>query len=163
MTLIVADSSPLIAIARSGHLELLRSVVGTVQIPHTVLQECVHDLSKPGAQRIQQAVTEGLITCLPDPMVPATLEVAPIDPGEKAAIALALLQQCPILIDERLGRTVARRHDLAVIGSAGILLVAKSRGLVPAVLPILEHWIGFGYRLSDELIAEVLRRANEER
>jgi predicted nucleic acid-binding protein len=162
MNLVVADSSPLIAFARSGHLELLRRVAGTIHVPHTVWQECVYDLSKPGAQCIQKAVSDGLITCLPDPGVPASLGVAPIDAGERAAIALAIEQQCPILLDERLGRIVARRHHIAVIGSAGILLAAKAHGLIPAVGPILKQWISFGYRLSSELMAEVLRRANEE-
>ncbi|KRB69318.1 DUF3368 domain-containing protein [Noviherbaspirillum sp. Root189] len=163
MKLIVADSSPLIAFARSDYLDLVRTVAGTIHVPHTVWQECVHDLSKPGAQKIQQAVAKGIITRLDDPELPTSLEVTPIDAGEKAAIALALKQNCPILLDERLGRIVARRHNLSVVGSAGILLTAKNRGLIPAVGPILDQWISFGYRLSNELVAEVLRRANEER
>jgi predicted nucleic acid-binding protein len=163
MKLIVADSSPLIAFGRSDYLDLVRTVAGTIRVPHTVWQECVHDLSKPGAQKIQQAAANGIIICLDDPELPTSLEVAPIDAGEKAAIALALKQNCPILLDERLGRIVARRHDISVIGSAGILLTAKARGLIPSVAPILDQWISFGYRLSNELVAEVLRRANEER
>jgi uncharacterized protein len=161
MRLIVADSSPLIAFARSNYLGLLCDVAGTVQVPYTVFQECVHDLAKPGARRIQQAVADGMIICLPDTGLPSSLEVAPIDAGEKAAIALAIAQSCPILVDQRLGRIVARRHDIAVIGSAGILLAAKSRGLIPAMGPILDQWISFGYRLSNQLVAEVLRRAGE--
>jgi predicted nucleic acid-binding protein len=160
MRLIVADSSPLIAFARSDHLGLLCAVVSTVHVPHTVFQECVHDLAKPGARRIQQAVVDGMIFCLPDAGLPSSLEVAPIDVGEKAAIALAIAQNCPILVDERMGRIVARRHDIDVISSAGILLAAKSKGLIPAVGPILGQWIDFGYRLSNQLVAEVLRRAS---
>jgi predicted nucleic acid-binding protein len=137
MRLILADSSPLIAFARSDHLGLLCAVASTVQVPHTVFQDCVHDLAKPGARRIQQAVVDGMIFCLPDAGLPFSLEVAPIDAGEKAAIALAIAQNCPILVDERMGRIVARRHGIDVIGSAGILLAAKSRELIPAVGPIL--------------------------
>jgi predicted nucleic acid-binding protein len=140
----------LIAFARSDHLDLLRAVAGTVQVPQTVFRECIHALSKPGARRIQQAVADALIICLPDTALPASVKVAPIDAGEKSAIALAIAQQCQVLLDERLGRIVARRHDIGVIGSAGILLAAKARGLLPMVGTILEQWIGFGYRLSNE-------------
>lgn len=161
MILIVADTSPLIAFARSQHLGLLRSVVEAIQVPDTVWQECVSDLSKPGAKSILQAGADGQITRLADTAIPSSLEVAPIDAGEKAAIALALAHHCPILIDERVGRIVARQHAVDVIGSAGILLAAKDRGLISAVGPILKQWTSFGYRLSNELIAEVLRRANE--
>ena len=50
MNLIVADTSPLIAFARSGHLSVLQSVAGTILVPDTVWNECVNDAGKPGAQ-----------------------------------------------------------------------------------------------------------------
>ena len=50
MNLIVADTSPLIAFARSGNLSVLQSVAGTILVPDTVWNECVNDAGKPGAQ-----------------------------------------------------------------------------------------------------------------
>jgi predicted nucleic acid-binding protein len=63
--------------------------------------------------------------------------------------------------DERLGRRVASGQGLVVIGSAGLLLAAKGRTLIPAVRPVLEAWAGWGYFLSAELKAAVLARAGE--
>jgi predicted nucleic acid-binding protein len=48
-----------------------------------------------------------------------------------------------------------------VIGSAGILLAAKARGLLPAVAPILATWREWGYFLAPALLEAVLIRAGE--
>ncbi|HXT08595.1 MAG TPA: DUF3368 domain-containing protein [Roseiarcus sp.] len=64
-------------------------------------------------------------------------------------------------MDERLGRQAARRHGLTVIGSARLLIVAKQRGLMPAVGPILDQWRRSGYFLSAALVEAALQRAGE--
>lgn len=81
--------------------------------------------------------------------------------GELAAIRLAKALQCPVLMDERLGREAARRQGLAIIGSAGLLLAAKERGLISAVGSILDQWRQSGYLLSPTIIRAVLERAGE--
>jgi predicted nucleic acid-binding protein len=50
---------------------------------------------------------------------------------------------------------------LTVIGSAGLLLGARQRGLVPAVAPILDQWRQLGYFLSEAVVKAVLERAGE--
>lgn len=42
-------------------------------------------------------------------------------------------------------------------GTLGILRTARDRGLVPAVLPLLAELRRLGFRISDELVAEVRR------
>jgi predicted nucleic acid-binding protein len=84
-----------------------------------------------------------------------------LDIGELAAIRLALALRCPILMDERLGRQAAQRQGLTVIGSAGLLIAAKQRGLIPAVPAILDQSRRSDYFLSAALVQAVLKRAGE--
>jgi len=56
---------------------------------------------------------------------------------------------------------MARRRGIPVVGVAGVLLAAKRRGLLETVQPILLALSRQGYRLSDALITEVLRLAEE--
>ena len=58
----------------------------------------------------------------------------PLDPGETAAIALAMEIKADILlIDERKGREAARRNGVSVGGILGELLYAKNVGWIPSV------------------------------
>ena len=159
----VADAGPLIALARVEKLPLLRSLFGTGLIPPAVHQEVQTGSGRPGANRIGEALTAGWlrVTPLADDAQVANL-VRVVDPGEAEAIALCLERSARfLLIDDAKGRKVARRAGLPLVGVAGVLLAAKSRGLLVAVSPILEELASVGYRLSRQLIDGVRRNANE--
>jgi hypothetical protein len=67
------------------------------------------------------------------------------------------------LIDERLGQREASRLGLSITGLLGILLVAKQRGLVEAIRPIMDDLINeAGFRVSSQLYAEFLAMAGED-
>ena len=164
MRLIVSDASPLIVIAKSGLLPVLTALVEEVVIPETVYGECTVEISLPGARAVRAAVETGQIHVRPDAKGPSDDpgdELAGLDAGELAAIHMATALECPVLMDERLGRQVAKRRGITVIGSAGLLLAAKKRGLVPAVAPILDQWRQSGYFLSASVVKAVLDRAGE--
>jgi hypothetical protein len=64
---------------------------------------------------------------------------AELDPGESAAIALALeIGADLILADERKGRKKAQAMGLSVVGLLGVLSEAKREGLIPACMPLLD-------------------------
>lgn len=162
MELVAADSSPLIALAYSGHIDVLLAIAKKVLITETVYQECTGNGDLPGAVQIAAAVTDGRITKVPDPDIGEFRSIDGLDIGEALAISQAKLTGAPILMDDAIGRQIARAHGIAVIGSCGILLAAKQRGLIDAVGPILDTWkSGLGYFLSTALVNEVLARAGE--
>jgi predicted nucleic acid-binding protein len=158
---LVADSSPLIVLALSRLLEVLCEVAGEIVVPATVFDECTHHRHKPGALALSSAESVGLLTVHPDADASLLDDVFALDAGEKAALALARQLRQPVLMDERLGRQVAALHKIPVIGSAGVLLAAKRRGLIPAVQPILAQWQTHGYFLAPSLLTAVLTRAGE--
>lgn len=162
--LLIADTGPLIIFARSGRLSLLRDTAKQILVTTTVRQECLARSDKPGATIILKAFEEGSLSLVDDVDIGAALGKTPLDAGEKAAIALALSRNDPassLLIDEILGRGVARQYGLSVIGSAGILLVAKRRGLIDKLEPILGEWQQMGYWLKESLVTQILTAAGE--
>ena len=66
-----------------------------------------------------------------------------------------------LLMDDRAGRTAAAMPGLPVVGTAGLLIQAKGRGLVPAVLPLLQTIRSNGYRFTDALLAAAAKLAGE--
>lgn len=162
MTFIVADSGPLIMFARSGLLDIVRSVCGTLLVPVTVFEECTCDAAKPGVRELLDAQAAGLFEVVsvsePDMCLP---DIIHLDGGEIEALVLAFNRRCPVLMDESLGRKAAMRHGIGVVGGAGLLLAAKERGLIDAVFPILHSWRQWGYFLAPALLRAVLERAGE--
>ena len=64
-------------------------------------------------------------------------------------------------MDEKAGRKIATNLGLSVIGSAGVLLAAKKRGLIESVRPMLDTLAANGYHFSDALVRAILMRAGE--
>ena len=157
---VVAEAGPLIAFGRIRWLDLLPKVLGMVLVPDTVVQECLADQLKPGARDVAAALRSGLLSHVSDPDASEPAFVV-LDAGESAAIGLAVQRSAALLIDEKLGLRIAANLGVAVIGSAGVLLAAKRRGLFNAVGPIVDAFMANGYRFSEGLVRVVLVRAGE--
>ena len=163
--IVVSDAGPLIALGRIKQLNLLKQLYQNVLIPPAVHSElrCGSDL--PGATALQRAINDGWVRIQSVPLrANALCELRLIlDAGESEAIALAERVHCRfLLMDERRGRQVAKKRGLTVIGIAGVLLAAKSRGLIETVSPVVNSLSKNGYRLSNSLIAEILKLAKEQ-
>lgn len=161
MTIIVADSGPLIALAALDALQLPASLWERLIAPQSVFDECAGLAGKPGAQSILGAVEAGWIEVQPDSAVDEAVAAYCLDPGESQAMALARRLQAGLLIDEQRGRKAASKLQIRHIGTCGVLVIAKRRGLVPEIKPLLDRLGGAGYFLSPQLVLDTLRLAEE--
>jgi len=162
--IVVSDTSPLNGLVIVGHLPLLQQIYERVLIPPAVADE----LKRGGEDepRITQVLSVDWIEiCQPTniQLVKTLQTESNLDRGESEAIALAQeLKADELLIDERLGRKEAVRLGLNITGLLGILLVAKRRGLVTEIRPIIDSLIQeASFRVSDRLYLEVLIAAGE--
>lgn len=65
---------------------------------------------------------------------------ATVDKGEASAIALAIeMDECLLIIDDLKGRKFANKIGLTIIGTIGVIVDAKLRGVIPSVKPILDR------------------------
>ncbi|HMF35550.1 MAG TPA: DUF3368 domain-containing protein [Isosphaeraceae bacterium] len=78
-------------------------------------------------------------------------------------MVLAQELACPaVLIDEAAGRAEARRLGLLPIGTLGILVRAKQRGMVARVEPLLDQLqTEINFFVSSALKTEILRLTGE--
>jgi predicted nucleic acid-binding protein len=150
--LVVTDTSCLIALDRVGVLSLLPQLYDDVVAPPAVIAEFGRrpDWLREEAVEDRAAVRRLLLRGL--------------DWGEAEAITLArTLPATRLLVDEVRGRKIAVGFGLPVLGTAGLLVVAKDAGLIPAVKPLLDALRDkHEFRLSDRLYADVLAQAGEE-
>jgi predicted nucleic acid-binding protein len=85
-----------------------------------------------------------------------------IDLGEASAIALAHEINCDYIVTDDLeARKVSTELGFNTIGTLGILLKAKQRGLISMLRPIMEQIRLTNFRISVSLIESVLKDAGE--
>ena len=136
----VSDSSPLILYAGIGRLDLLGRIFAEVIVPSAVWEEVVAEgAGRPGA--VEVARMPWIRRRALDRQETARALLPELGLGEAEAIALCLElgHPGPLLLDDRKGRRIAREPGIAVVGSAGVLVVAKDRGIVSAVHPLLDE------------------------
>ncbi len=156
----IADSGPLIALARINQLTLLSQLFSQIFIPPEVWREVtVKGRGLPGALEVSQVTW--FIFQKPDPLSVEPLSIL-VDAGEAEAIALAYtIPNCTILLDDSHARKIAKRLNLKHIGTIGLLLRAKKQGLLETIKPSLQALPKNGIYIRKELIEAVLKEANE--
>jgi hypothetical protein len=157
---VVANTTPIIALALIGQLNLLGQLYGEVLIPPAVEDEILRGgASGVGVTASREATFIRTIR-LSDPSRADLL--SDLDRGEAEVITLSQEVNADlVVIDERLARQHAKRLGLKLTGTLGILLEAKRKGHVAAVKPLIEQLVQRGIRLSDAVVAEALRLAGE--
>lgn len=125
--LVVADSSPIIALINIGCVDVLPEIFERVAIPPQVAAE-LGDLKRPGEVRDFVAQLPAWLSI----HVLRALEAIPgLHLAECEAINLASeLRADLLLIDERDGRRAAGVRKLAFTGTIGVLERAATHGLI---------------------------------
>lgn len=177
--IVIADAGPLIALARIGQLELLPALFGEVSITSQIASELVDGGPFPDSPALAAALsqtwlktidlTQGLASGqAADPLALCRdlMNLHQIDLGEASALVYAA--RCNLqgdlallVIDDFRGRAAATHERVAIIGTAGLLLLAKQTGRVQAVKPLLMALRQSGYFLSDRLMDAALLSAAE--
>ncbi|NMG70195.1 DUF3368 domain-containing protein [Parazoarcus communis] len=158
MSVVVADAGPLIALGRLNRLDLLPFLFSDVQVTATVLDECLARPDLPDAKRITDALSAGLIRRCPDAL---STDDGPLDPGESSAIARANEIGAGLLLDDRAAVTHARALGLKVIGTLGVLVLAKRRGKLQEIRSLIEQMRRAGHYLGDAAVLAALHAADE--
>lgn len=149
-SLVITDTSVLIAFDQIGCLEILPGMFDQIVAPPAVVAEFG---SRP---RWLQDVE------LRDAALVAEHRAHFLDQGEAEAIALAREHEgAVLLLDERRGRRYAQTLGLPVVGTAGLLVQAKRSGLIREVRPLLDALRDSGFRLSERVYARAVVLAGE--
>jgi len=156
----VVNASPLIALGRVGQIELLPQLCEELIIPEGVAREIEScPLGDPAALWLRDRG--------PSSVVPVrVLEPAVIEwdmgVGESQVLSLCCRQVgAEAILDDRAARRCAALLHVPVRGTLSVLVVAKRRGLIPAVRPVIDDLIADGFRAGRGLFARILHLAGE--
>ena len=150
---VISNSSPLIALTQIGRLDLLQQLHPLVLIPPAVAREVEPTVPALPGWLVVQALSQ--------PRQPHTVS-ASVGPGEHEVISLGLeLRAERLILDEQPARRLATSLGLRVIGTLGLLLAAKDRGLLTQVAPELDRLLAVRFFMDQELCDRVIRQAGE--
>jgi predicted nucleic acid-binding protein len=147
---VISDTSCLIILEKLNALELLHQLYLEVITTPEVQREFGKDL--PDWITLKTPKDTLLVDAFKED----------VDPGEAGAIALAIeISNTMLIIDDRKGRILANRMALTFMGSLGLLLKAKERGLIKTIRPYTDRMLQTDFRISRALIEYALQQANE--
>ena len=155
--MIVSDATAIITLINIGELALFKKFTDTILIPKEVYQEITQ---YPYAKTsIDKEIAKGFmeIVTYSDPTLFKDFSYL-LDAGESAAIAIAIERQIPLVIDEKKGRTFARRQGVEIIGLIGILRYLYTEGTLSKqrTEEIVEKLNASSFRISKKLLEMIL-------
>jgi predicted nucleic acid-binding protein len=167
LRVVIADAGPLIALARIDSLDLLRQLFGRVCMTAAVRDEILPAAAAfPDADMLARALREGWLEVAELP--PSNWQ--PLNPGVDAGEASAIYAACHwrdagirvlLVMDDRAGRLEAKSRGIDLMGTAAVIGLAKTEGLIPAARPLLEQLAQSGYYLGQAVIAAVIAETGE--
>ncbi|HSN75005.1 MAG TPA: DUF3368 domain-containing protein [Anaerolineae bacterium] len=159
--IVVCNAGPLITLTKIGRLHLLQDLFGQIRIPQAVYEEvALRGTGRVGAIETREA--NWIVTQSAGDRLSVALLREDLGMGESEAIVLAQeVDAAWLLLDDALARRKASRIGIPVVGTLGVLLMAKSAGLIDAVKPALDDLRKTDFRVSPMVLDEVLNKAGE--
>jgi uncharacterized protein len=159
MLKVVSNTTPIISLLKLAKLDLLKNLYNEISIPFAVFQEIEAGKNKAYYQDLSKIDWIKIVAIKDKKALKYFLD---LDLGEAEAIVLANeIEANLIILDEKLGRFHAKHVGLKVTGTIGILLKAKSNGLIDAIKPIILELIEKEIWISEALLREILLKAKE--
>jgi predicted nucleic acid-binding protein len=159
--IVVSNTTPILGLYKIERLHLLRDLFNQVWVPTAVYNEItVLGRDKQGYDAVD--VAEYIDVKQVQNVLATSLLRPQLDYGEAEAIVLAKeLKADILLLDEMKARRVAQASAQNVIGTIGILQIAKNQGLIRNMKSHLDALISNGIWIDRRLYQSVMDSNNE--
>ena len=158
--IVVTDTSVILHLCMLGLEELLPRFFGAVLAPPEVRREFEHLVTRDS--RFSGLAFPPFIEVIAPSHIPAVLTGLRLDPGELAALALAVEHgNAAVLIDEKDGRAAARALGLTLFGLLGILAKGREQNLIGSLAPLFDRLQQARFWIHPVLRERILQRVGE--
>ena len=156
--MIVADSSPMIILAKQGMLNLLEECFKKVIIPQGVYEEITQKRESPEVIALEKAIEDKWVIVEKTTSAPL-LDTKNISQGEKEAIHLAVKHKSVLIIDDDSAKKYASIFGIEAHGTLFVIYLACIRKFIDKAdaVNVLKGMIADGFYIS----AEAYKRFSE--
>jgi len=157
---VVLNASPLIVLFKANLSYLLPQLFTEILVPGAVWDEVAAggptDMAAQGLATIDWAKRVEVA------MVAPPILAWNLGQGESEVLTVALNHPgYRAVIDDSAARRCARAIQVPVLGTGGVLVLAKRRGLIPSVKSSIKELRDAGLWLSDEIVTLLIQQAGE--
>ncbi len=157
MKIIVADTGALINLSHVNCVGLIEKLFGSFYIAQAVWEE----LQLYEHPQFNKQILKDLSTRVIQIKSKNQLSII-MDYGESESVILyEELQADYLLIDDNKARIIAESLSINCIGSIGLLIKAKQKGLINELQPIFKEWLLVGRFFSKKLLNRILAECGE--
>ncbi|MFN0084238.1 MAG: DUF3368 domain-containing protein [Blastocatellia bacterium] len=156
---VVVDSSPLITLCKSDEEKILPMLFGNIVVPLAVCDEILAGGERdPAAQKLQTLLWVHREESI---FVPPIIQAWDVGGGEAEVLAFALSSGYLAILDDAAARRCARALRIPHIGTIGLFVLAKRRGLIIEVMPHIEKLRRAGLWVADSLVEDLRQKLEE--
>ena len=154
---IIINSSPLIVLLKSQQAQLIPQLFTEILVPSGVFEEVTtkDDVAATQLPSISWIQIVEVNTVAP------VVAAWDLGKGESQVLSLALKNSDAAIVDDRAARRCGQALGITTIGTGGLLILAKRRGLIPSISPGIQALRDAGLWLSDTLVNLLKQQAGE--
>jgi len=156
----VVNSSPIISLCEIGRIYLLEELCDEIVIPSGVLDEINAGSDDDSAKLWLNS--HGMKYVRNTGNVNPAISAWDIGKGETEVINRAYgSSDYTVILDDRAARNCALSLNIRVLGTVGIIVLAKKEQKIREAAPLLFQLVQNGFRISDSLIHSALQLTGE--
>lgn len=157
---VVINALPFILLCKSELVELLPQLFSEICMPERVSMEIIegNDIATEKLYDYEETWINRYLVNVAEEVL-----VWNLGDGETDVLSIAFSEKeiCTALVDDRAARNCARTPGIKTLGTGGILVLAKKRGLINSVSEALGKLQNVGLYISDEIIELLKKQAGE--
>lgn len=157
----VLNAFPLILLGKADLLRVVSPLAESWIIPDGVADEV--KIKKPISAYIEGLEYSSKVTLKAVPQIHPLVAAWDLGNGESAVLTLAMEHggNCKSILDDLQARKCANLLGVSLVGTLGLLVMAKRVGLIKAVRPEIEKLLGIGLRIDPVLLSNVYQKIGE--
>lgn len=147
----MVNASPLIFLSKAGVIHFLQQAAPDIVVPQVVALE----VGRRGRNDItaRTLANNPWVATVEVPVIPPLIQSWDLGPGESAVLAYARTHPGLVaIIDDGAGRRCAETLGVPLLGTLGLIMIAKKRGLIPTARPVIALLKQQGMFLSESII-----------
>ncbi|MBD2347142.1 DUF3368 domain-containing protein [Anabaena subtropica] len=155
---VIVNSSPLIVILKSQQTQLIPQLFTEILVPSGVIEEIT--TKNDTASKLLPSIS--WIQIVEVNIIAPEVAAWDLGKGESQVLSLALQNsEFAAIVDDRAARRCGQALGTTTIGTGGLLILAKRRGLISSISPGIQALRDAGLWLSDNLVNLLKQQAGE--